>query len=118
MADQSGEIRALGLDLGANSIGWALLAESDDKPSRVIATGVRVFEAGVEGDIESGKDESRNTKRRDARLIRRQAERRARRRVRLVVRSIIADHEHEPRRAARSHESSPTRLPGLDTVRV
>jgi integrase len=44
--------------------------------------------------------------------------RRARRRVRFVVRSVIADHEHEPRRAARCHELSPTRLSGLDTVRI
>ena len=75
----------LGLDLGANSIGWAILSaepvEKDGrlKPVKIEQTGVRVFEAGVEGDIESGKDESRNLKRREARSHRRQLERRARR---------------------------------------
>ncbi len=70
----------LGLDLGTNSVGWALLEEGRDGPERIVDLGVRIFEAGVEGDIESGKDESRAKARRDARLVRRQTERRSRRR--------------------------------------
>jgi CRISPR-associated endonuclease Csn1 len=65
----------LGLDVGANSIGWALVEAVSDKPSQPLAlksAGVRVFEAGVEGDIASGKDASRAAKRREARLHRRQ----------------------------------------------
>ncbi len=75
----------LGLDIGTNSIGWAILEvevsgkDGRLKPLGVKRTGARVFEAGVEGDIESGKEESRNVKRREARLHRRQLYRRARR---------------------------------------
>ncbi|MFH0937844.1 MAG: type II CRISPR RNA-guided endonuclease Cas9 [Planctomycetota bacterium] len=66
----------LGLDAGVGSIGWAML-NADSKS--ILRTGVRVFEAGVEGDIESGRDESRNLKRRQMRLQRRNLWRRARR---------------------------------------
>ena len=46
----------LGIDLGSGSVGWAAVLEDhqgDAKP--VLAMGVRRFEAGVLGDIESGK---------------------------------------------------------------
>jgi len=69
----------LGLDLGSNSIGWALVALESGKPSRLADMGVRCFEAGVEGDIEKGMDESRAAARRGARLQRRQIWRRTRR---------------------------------------
>lgn len=36
----------LGLDIGTNSIGWALLDLTDGKPSGVIRTGVRIFSDG------------------------------------------------------------------------
>lgn len=71
---------ALGLDLGSNSIGWALIKlDENDNPCGIEKVGVRVFEAGMEGQYESGKEESRNKKRREARLTRRQIERRSRR---------------------------------------
>lgn len=69
----------LGLDIGANSLGWALVSLKDGIPQSILKVGVRVFEAGVEGDIESGKDQSRAAKRREARLHRRMLERRSRR---------------------------------------
>jgi CRISPR-associated endonuclease Csn1 len=75
----------LGLDLGANSIGWALLRatvlgkDGRLKPFSIESTGARIFEAGVEGDIESGKDESRSKARRDARSVRRRLDRTSRR---------------------------------------
>lgn len=73
----------LGLDLGTNSIGWALLSARADggslKPDGIIASGVRIFQAGMEGDIGSGREESRAKARRDARLARRQTDRRMRR---------------------------------------
>lgn len=66
----------LGLDLGSASLGWAVLActEVDGtlQPTRLERTGVRIFEAGVEGDIEQGRDASRAAKRREARQPRRQ----------------------------------------------
>ena len=64
----------LGLDLGTNSVGWALIASN-----KIIATGVRVFEAGMEGNMQDGTQTSRNATRREKRMLRRQHDRRARR---------------------------------------
>jgi len=73
----------LGLDLGASSIGWALLSARADgrslQPDGLVAAGVRIFQAGMEGNMEAGREESRAKGRRVARLARRQTERRARR---------------------------------------
>ncbi len=67
----------LGLDLGTTSIGWAVIACDDQgRPERIANAGVRRFDAGVLGDIESGRDESRATERRAARGPRRQTWRR------------------------------------------
>ncbi len=78
----------LGLDIGTNSIGWALLQlEPGDNevfvPTRIMDSGVRIFEAGVEGNIEQGKDGSRAAARRLARQGRRQNWRRQYRKARL-----------------------------------
>ena len=70
----------LGLDIGTNSIGWALLRDDqDDKPCEIVRVGVRIFEAGVEGMEKDGRGDPRNKTRRDARSVRRRLERRARR---------------------------------------
>lgn len=65
----------LGLDLGTNSIGWALL---DTDAERVIDLGVRIFPEGVDN-FDTGKEKSRNEDRRIARGMRRQIARRSRR---------------------------------------
>lgn len=78
----------LGLDLGVRSLGWAVLEFAGDRYSdtvfpKVIAAGVRCFEAGVDGDIEKGKDASRARERRQKRGARRQLRRRASRLTKL-----------------------------------
>lgn len=65
----------LGLDLGSNSIGWALLEQQDGKPNRIINLGSRIFIKAVEEKTPTPK----NVKRRNARLTRRVLQRRARR---------------------------------------
>lgn len=75
---QQGE-RVLGLDIGTNSVGWALLEIEANGDGRIVRCGVRAFEAGMEGDISSGREESRGKRRREMRMQRRQTERRARR---------------------------------------
>lgn len=70
--------KILGLDIGTNSIGWCLV----ENKKRIIAAGVRIFEAGTMGttdQIAAGKDEPRNQKRRQARQARRLLWRRVRR---------------------------------------
>ncbi len=74
----------LGLDLGTESLGWALIDLRDGAPAGVRHAGVHRFNAGVEGDYESGRDESRAKVRRDARQPRRQHWRRAWRRRRIL----------------------------------
>ena len=65
----------LGIDLGANSLGVALL---DSEGKRIVHTGVRIFEAGV-ANLDSSKEESKNAERRGARQVRRQTERKQKR---------------------------------------
>lgn len=70
----------LGLDLGSNSIGWALLEENDGKPDKIIKLGSRIFTKAVEEKTPTPK----NVKRRNARLTRRITQRRARRKLRML----------------------------------
>ncbi|MEP7367382.1 MAG: type II CRISPR RNA-guided endonuclease Cas9, partial [Acidobacteriota bacterium] len=72
-------VRVLGIDLGTNSVGIALV---DLQQGRILHTAVRVFPEGMEGsekEWESGKEQSRAQKRREARMQRRQFRRRQRR---------------------------------------
>lgn len=72
----------LGLDIGVRSVGWAVLDLANRK---IVRTGVRIFDAGVEGVVEKGRDVSRAAARREARLRRRQTERKVRRMVKLAL---------------------------------
>ena len=72
----------LGLDLGVQSAGWAVIdLDEEGEPCGVRRSGVRCFDSGVgsETEIASGKDESQNIKRRQARQQRRQLWHRGRR---------------------------------------
>lgn len=71
----------LGLDIGSNSIGWALL-DGGKKPS-IVDIGVRVFPEGVDRDTK-GLEKSKNATRREARGARRVRQRHHRRRDNLV----------------------------------
>ncbi|HOQ46582.1 MAG TPA: type II CRISPR RNA-guided endonuclease Cas9 [Bryobacteraceae bacterium] len=66
----------LGIDLGVNSLGAALIDKSNRE---IVWTGVRIFTPGFEGDYASGNEESRARQRRLARQQRRQTDRRRRR---------------------------------------
>ena len=67
--------RVLGLDLGSNSVGWALIDEADGK---LVAMGSRVFPEGVDRE-KNGSEHPKNEQRRIARGMRRQIARRSRR---------------------------------------
>lgn len=76
---QPGDKFILGIDLGANSIGLALIATN---PGRILHTTARIFPAGMTGseiDWENGKEASNAAKRRQQRGQRRQTDRRKRR---------------------------------------
>ena len=72
--------KVLGLDLGSNSIGWALLEEADKRPQSIIALGCRIFNKAVEDKTPTPK----NVSRRNARLTRRVLQRRTRRKQRML----------------------------------
>ncbi len=72
--------KILGLDLGSNSIGWALI---DDERNHIIDMGVRIFEEGV-SNLNTGKEESKNSTRRSARMRRRRIYRIKRRKIKLL----------------------------------
>ncbi len=75
----------LGLDVGANSIGWALAYTENNHPIKIARMGVRVFPEGVEGDLATGQEKSRAVKRRESRLHRRQLERQRHRLIRVAL---------------------------------
>ena len=62
-------ITTLGLDLGTNSIGWALIEDG----RKIIRSGVRIFPVGVQEEdlLKNGKEVSKNIGRRMARGARR-----------------------------------------------
>ena len=73
--------KILGLDLGSNSLGWALLEEDNGTAQKIIDVGARIFSKAVkDGHIPTPK----NVKRRDMRLGRRVLQRRARRKQRML----------------------------------
>ncbi len=78
--------KTLGLDLGTNSIGWAVV---DSGEKEIFGTGSRIFQEGVinMGDGE-GREKSRNASRTDARGVRRQIYRRRMRKM-LMLEKLI-----------------------------
>jgi len=83
MAEQPASEYILGIDLGSNSLGWAIIGLIDGEPAQIACAGARVFEAGMEDTKGLGNEESRNKTRRDARLHRRLLWRRRRRLTKL-----------------------------------
>ena len=75
--------KVLGLDLGTNSIGWAVI---DEDESCIEDAGVRIFQEGVVAKtIGTGdKEESRNATRRNSRQMRRQFYRKRLRKIKLL----------------------------------
>ena len=76
--------KILGLDLGTNSIGWAVIEENESK-KHIAAAGSRILpmDAKQQGDFESGNSISETGDRTRARGVRRMYERHALRRERL-----------------------------------
>ncbi len=103
----------LGLDLGSNSIGWALL-DTGEAP-KIIDVGVRVFPEGVDRD--KGKEISKNAKRREARGARRNRWRRAYRKeklVRMLQREGLLPNNADALEELMETNPYPLRAKGLD----
>jgi CRISPR-associated endonuclease Csn1 len=69
----------LGLDLGATSVGWAVIGSVNGAPGGIVRAGARIFDADLASEIEAGREKPRGQQRREMRLQRRQIWRRGRR---------------------------------------
>jgi CRISPR-associated endonuclease Csn1 len=78
--------KILGLDLGTNSIGWALInLNSENKEGEIIDLGSRIIPMGAEvSNFEQGNPQTKNAERRMARSIRRMGKRYKARRNKLL----------------------------------
>ncbi len=85
--------RDLGLDIGVNSIGWALIEWQENNPEKVVACGVRVFQEATEADQKTLK----NKNRREMRGARRQTYRRKMRRQ--TIRNLLVRHQLLPEKS-------------------
>lgn len=91
--------KILGLDLGTNSIGWAMVeTDEQNQPQKILKAGSRIIpmDAKLMGDFESGNSISQTGERTRSRGVRRLYERRALRRERLcrVLNILGALPEH------------------------
>ena len=81
--------KVLGLDLGTNSIGWAIVEEGNG----IICSGVRIFSSAADN-IGTSKESLKNAERRDKRQIRRQYFRRKLRKIKLL--EVLIKHKMCP----------------------
>ncbi|MGH9403182.1 MAG: type II CRISPR RNA-guided endonuclease Cas9 [Terriglobia bacterium] len=102
----------LGIDLGTDSLGWALVMRENGAPRRLERAGTRIFDSGMDETKGLGKEESRNLARRDARLHRRQLWRRGRRLAKVF--NILQDYSLLPENEAKSPEARQDLLNRLD----
>lgn len=72
--------KVLGLDLGSNSVGWAIIREREGNACEVVNLGSRIFNKAVEDKTPTPK----NAHRRTMRLARRVIQRRSRRKQRML----------------------------------
>lgn len=97
----------LGLDIGSNSIGWAVLSDPIiPAENNLIDCGVRVFPAGT-NNSKPGSETSKTGDRRAARGMRRQLERRSRRKTNL--KNALARHGllRSAKHAKKLHDQDP-----------
>ena len=90
--------KVLGLDLGTNSIGWALLEKNDSKTNRILMSGSRIIpmDAATMSDFDKGNSQSQTAERTRLRSVRKLNERHKLRRQRLnrvlSVLGYLPDH--------------------------
>ncbi|MFA9392043.1 MAG: type II CRISPR RNA-guided endonuclease Cas9 [Prolixibacteraceae bacterium] len=85
--------KILGLDLGTNSIGWAIVEKERDSEFQLIDKGVRIFQEGVK--IEKGIESSKAAERTSFRSARRIKYRRKLRKIETL--KVLADYGYCPK---------------------
>lgn len=101
----------LGLDLGANSIGWAIINhDSENKPCALLSCGARIFTEAVDAKTRTPKNQAR----RAARAARRLLDRRKRRKEKvlniLVRNKLLPDNKNERERLFAGRDLDPYNL--------
>jgi len=86
----------LGLDLGTNSIGWALIEFDDNQqPQNLIACGSRIFQEAVEAKTGTPKNHARRAARAARKLVARRKQRRTKLLNLLVCHDLLPQDEAE-----------------------
>jgi len=85
--------KILGLDLGTNSIGWAVVEKNRNEEFKLLKKGVRIFQEGVK--IEKGNEKSRAAERTDYRSARRIKYRRKLRKIETL--KVLSDFGYCPK---------------------
>lgn len=85
--------RILGLDLGTNSLGWAVVEQENDKEFTLVTKGVRIFQEGVK--IDKGKENSKSAERTEFRSARRNKYRRRLRKIETL--KVLSDNGYCPK---------------------
>lgn len=93
--------KILGLDLGTNSIGWAVV---DEDGNRILGLGSRVFPEGIVKDNKGVEKSSKNASRRADRQIRRQYFRKRLRKIKLLEILIDLSGDSQDRFCPLTHE--------------
>lgn len=89
----------LGLDLGTNSIGWALIEFDDNRnPQQLIACGSRIFQEAVEAKTGTPKNHARRAARAARKLVARRKQRRTKL-LNLLVGHGLLPHDETERNA-------------------
>lgn len=99
--DKGGNMKnfTLGLDLGTNSIGWAIVENDKDKnPKGIINTGCRIFQEAVDAKTRVPKNQSRRQARAARRLVSRRKMRRNKLLNLLISKSFLPDDQVERER--------------------
>lgn len=86
----------LGLDLGTNSIGWALLQHSEDgSPNGILRMGVRVFQEAVDAKTRTPKNHERRAARSARKVLARRKMRRETLKGLLIANGMLPDDEQQ-----------------------
>lgn len=86
----------LGLDLGTNSIGWALVDYDDNQqPQKLVACGSRIFQEAVEANTGTPKNHARRAARAARKLVARRKQRRSKLLNLLIQHGLLPQDETE-----------------------
>lgn len=105
----------LGLDLGTNSIGWALIDFDDNQqPQSLIACGSRIFQEAVEAKTGTPKNHARRAARAARKLVARRKQRRTKLLNLLVHHGLLPQNETERNKCLTLNN----RLPDEETAHI